>query len=199
MYICMMYVVATNLAFVTPTCFVNEETMIEPAALTYVYDMNELPATVPLDPAPQPYINYWRLMGAKPSGQWNPDNYVRITPRGVKIVHEPWRSPRVRTFHRHYEKYENHLSYRSGENEALKWRVNRKRAMNQRQDLRSPSNTVYRKEDLRARPSDRNVADPATKYHRPKRKARQRKRPRRVIKLRKGKNGTRFRRYRGIR
>jgi len=124
MSICALFIVATSLAYVTPTCVVDKNTMVEPAALTYVYDINELPA-VELIRSPQVYADYWRMFGAKPGGTWNPDKYIKITSRGAVIVHEPWRKPEVRVKYRHYEKYRNYLNARRGPDAVAKWEATR--------------------------------------------------------------------------
>ena len=126
MYICMLFVIASNLAYVTPSCFIDKTTMIEPGALTYVYDAGELPA-IDLVHAPQVYVNYWRMFGAKSNGQWNPDKYVRISPDGLEIVHEPWRNPKVRVFHRHYEKHKEYLAQRPDPDAVARWQRSRSR------------------------------------------------------------------------
>ena len=38
MNICALFVLATNLAYVTPTCMVDKTTMVEPTVLSYLYD-----------------------------------------------------------------------------------------------------------------------------------------------------------------
>ena len=44
MNICALFVLATNLAYVTPTCMVDKTTMVEPTVLSYLYDERALPA-----------------------------------------------------------------------------------------------------------------------------------------------------------
>jgi hypothetical protein len=131
MNICALFVLATNLAYVTSTCMVDKTTMVEPTVLSYLYDERALPA-IELVRAPQPYIDYWRMFGAKPEGTWNPDKYIRIINGRTSVVHEPWQRPTIRVRHSHYEKYRNYLEKRRGYEAVAKWEAHRNRVMGER-------------------------------------------------------------------
>ena len=86
-----------------------------------------LPA-IELVRAPQPYIDYWRMFGAKPEGTWNPDKYIRIINGRTSVVRELLQRPTIRVRHNHYEKYRNYLERRRGYEAVAKWEAHRNRS-----------------------------------------------------------------------
>ena len=131
MYACMIFVFSGSLAFVTPTCYVDEETMIEPEQIVYVDDNMQLDDDMKSVRAPQAYTDYWRLRGVPTVGSWNPDMYVKLVHPGILIVHEPWRTPAIRKSHGHYSVYYEHLKRfdrRWKRRTAREWRVMRRLA-----------------------------------------------------------------------
>jgi len=107
---CILFIFASQLAFVTPACYIDDNTMIEPENIIYVQDLDHINGHVYV--APQAYHDHWSVNGAPIPGSWDPDVYLRIDLLGLTFVYEPWRTPIVRVRHNHYDAHHEFLQRR---------------------------------------------------------------------------------------
>ncbi len=119
---CILFIFAAQLAWVTPDCYVDKNTMIEPSSIVYLTEYDYLSSD--LLQAPQAYHDYWSFNGV--SSDWDPDVYLSISSSGLAFVYEPWREPDVRIRFNHYERHQRILSTRSS-NHLRRWRENRRK------------------------------------------------------------------------
>ena len=153
MYACILYVALGATSIVTSPCVVDDNTLIEPSQIVYVDHGMHIDKEIEYYEAPMAYVDYWRLNGVPYKGSWNPDKYIRLSFPGILIVHEPWRTPKVRTHFKHYEKHKEYLTRVAGQSALNRWYISRGQqpAANTQHRKAARHTSQKRKKDTRVR------------------------------------------------
>lgn len=122
---CILFFYAAASGFVTPACFVNKTTLIEPESIHHLaHAPKEFVSTV--NEAPKAYINYWKKNNIKTNiGYWDPDYYFEIINNKIRIIHTPWVVPEVRKKRNHYQRYKKLLFRLAGKSGVNYWEKER--------------------------------------------------------------------------
>lgn len=122
---CVLYLYALASGFVTPECYINKETMIEPEAIhELAHAPKEFMSTVKV--APKAYIEYWRNKKyASGTLNWDPNYYLDVKGNKIDIIHMPWKTPKVRKLRKHYKRYKHLLYIHGGDSGVANWEATR--------------------------------------------------------------------------
>lgn len=119
---CVLYLYALAHGFVTPACYVDKNTMIEPEAIhDIIHAPKEFLSTV--KEAPKVYIKYWKSKRyVTGTLNWDPNYYIQVKDKKINIIHAPWKTPKVRKVRKHYKRYKDLLYIQGGAVAVSNWK-----------------------------------------------------------------------------